>query len=314
MEYVTLGRTGVKVSRLGLGGGGRSRLGHAAGLATQDRVAIVTRALEMGITFFDTARSYGTEGIVGQGIRDVRRDSVFLSTKVGAYMKDERVLTPAELAGHVEESLRQLGTDVIDLYNFHGVLPGQYQATRDTLVGELIRQRDKGNIRFIGITERFNADPGHAMLAQAVADDCWDVMMVGFNILNQSARERVLTHTIAKGIATQAMFVVRNAMSRPERLVEVISQLVAVGRIDPEHVDRSDPLGFVLADGVATSLADAAYRFCRDEAGIDVTLSGTGSVEHLEANVASMLAPPLPDGVRDRLREIFRRVDSVTGQ
>lgn len=314
MEYVTLGRTGVTVSRLGLGGGGRSRLGHTAKLATEDRVAIIRRAMELGVTFIDTARSYGTEEIVGRGIRHVRRDGVFISTKAGSYMDDERVLTPAELAGRIEESLQRLGTDVIDLFSFHGVLPSQYAATRDTLVDELIRQRDKGKIRFIGITERFNADPGHAMLAEAVADDCWDVMMVGFNILNQSARRRVLAHTQPKGIATQAMFVVRNALSRPRRLAEVIAQLIDEGQVDPANVDQADPLGFLLADGVATSVTDAAYRFCRDEAGIDVVLSGTGSIEHLEANVASILAPPLPAAVRDHLVSIFDRVDSVTAQ
>jgi len=314
MEYVTLGRTGVTVSRLGLGAGGPSRLGHSAGLATDDRVAIVTRALELGVTFIDTARSYGTEEIVGQAIREARPDNVFISTKAGSYMNDERVLTPAELAERIEESLRRLGTDVIDLYNFHGVLPRQYEATRDTLVPELIRQRDKGNIRFVGITERFNADCGHAMLAQAVADDCWDVVMVGFNVLNQSARQRVLARTQAKGLATQAMFVVRNALSKPRRLAEVLAYLIDEGQVDPADVDLADPLGFLLADGVATSLPDAAYRFCRDEAGIDVVLSGTGSIEHIEANVVSILGPPLPNAVRDRLVRIFGGVDSVTAQ
>lgn len=314
MEYVTLGRTGETVSRLGLGGGGRSRLGHSAGLETTDRVAIVTRAFELGITYIDTARSYGTEEIVGQALREARPEKVFISTKAGSYMDDQRVLTPAELAGRIEESLRNLGRDVIDLYNFHGVLPSQYLATRDTLVPELIRQREKGNIRFVGITERFNADPAHEMLSQAVADDCWDVMMVGFNVLNQSARQRVLVHTRAKNIATQAMFVVRNAFRDPQRLAEVVAELVEQGLVSPAEVDLANPLGFLLAGGAATSLADAAYRFCRDETGIDIVLSGTGDIAHLEANVASMSRPPLPQDVRDRLVTIFDRVDTVTAQ
>jgi len=314
MEYVTLGRTGETVSRLGLGGGGRSRLGHSAGLETTDRVAIVTRALELGITYIDTARSYGTEEIVGQALRKAKPEKVFISTKAGSYMNDQRVLTLAEMAGRIEESLRNLGRDVIDLYNFHGVLPSQYLATRDTLVPELIRQREKGNIRFLGITERFNADPAHEMLSQAVADDCWDVMMVGFNVLNQSARQRVLVHTRAKNIATQAMFVVRNAFRDPRRLAEVVAELVSQGLVDPAEVDLANPLGFLLDDGVATSLADAAYRFCRDEPGMDIVLSGTGNIAHLEANVESMTRPPLPRDVRERLVRIFDRVDTVTAQ
>ena len=152
------------------------------------------------------------------------------------------------------------------------------------------------------------------MLSQAVADDCWDVMMVGFNVLNQSARQRVLVHTRAKNIATQAMFVVRNAFRDPGRLAEVVAELVEQGLVDPAEVDLANPLGFLLAGGVATSLADAAYRFCRDETGIDIVLSGTGDIAHLEANVASMTRPPLPQNVRERLARIFDRVDTVTAQ
>jgi len=314
MEYVTLGRTGQTVSRLGLGTGGPSRLGRSAGLAMDDRVAIVTRALELGVTYIDTARSYGTEEIVARAIRRTRRDNLFISTKCGAYIDDQRVLTPGELAARIEKSLRSLGTEVIDLYNLHGVLPSQYASARDVLMPELIRQQEKGNIRFMGITERFNADPGHAMLSEAVDDDCWDVLMVGFNVLNQSARGRVLARTQVAGQAVQAMFVVRNAFSKPERLAELVAELIAGGRIDPADINPSDPLGFLVADGAASSLADAAYRFCRDEAGIDVVLSGTGSIEHIEANVASILSPPLPKALRDRLIRIFDGVDSVTAQ
>ena len=55
------------------------------------------------------------------------------------------------------------------------------------------RLRDDGMIRFLAISERFGADPGHTMLQRAVDDDCWDVMMVGFNPLNPSARDRVFS-------------------------------------------------------------------------------------------------------------------------
>jgi len=314
MEYVTLGRTGQTVSRLGLGCGGPSRLGNTAGLDADEQVAIVTRALELGITHIDTARSYRTEEIVARAIAEVRPDDLFISTKSGAYFKDQRVLTPNELAERIEASLRALGVDAIDLYHLHGVLPSQYESARDTLMPELIRQQEKGTIRFIGVTERFNSDPAHQMLSQALTDDCWDVIMVGFNPLNQSARDRVLAPARAKNTGVQAMFVVRKAFSIPERLKEVLSGLIKSGEIDGADIDMSNPLGFLTENGAATSLPDAAYRFCRDEAGVDVVLSGTGSIEHLEANVASMASPALPSDVRDRLIRIFDGVDSVTAQ
>ena len=69
---------------------------------------------------------------------------------------------------------------------------------------------------------------------------------------------------------------------------------------------------FLLAE--ALSLPDAAYRFCRDEPGVHVVLSGTGNAAHLDANLASFARPPLTQQTRNRLIHIFRRVNSTTGQ
>jgi aryl-alcohol dehydrogenase-like predicted oxidoreductase len=175
------------------------------------------------------------------------------------------------------------------------------------------RLREQGKIRFLAISERFGQDTGHAMLQRALQDDCWDVMMVGFNPLNQSARERVFARTIEKEIGILIMFAVRRALSRPERLVEVLRELIERGEVDAADVDLADPLGFLVRKGGATSVPDAAYRFCRDEPGTHVVLSGTGNPAHLRANLESFERPPLPDADRRRLVRMFRRVDSVAG-
>ena len=74
--------------------------------------------------------------------------------------------------------------------------------------------RDAGKIRFLGLTERFVKDTTHAMLT-ALLDDCWDAVMVGFNLLNPSARRRILTRTSALDIGVMNMFAVRRALSGP---------------------------------------------------------------------------------------------------
>ncbi|HSQ39751.1 MAG TPA: hypothetical protein VLM78_06295 [Anaerolineales bacterium] len=89
---------------------------------------------------------------------------------------------------------------------------------------------------------------------------------------------------------------------------------MANGQLDPDDVAMDDPLGFVVREGSAISLPDAAYRFCRDEPGTHVILSGTGNLEHLRANIASFYRPALPADVRQRLVTLFARSDSVTGQ
>ena len=108
------------------------------------------------------------------------------------------------------------------------------------------------------------------------------------------------------------MFAVRDAFSQPDKLRQTIAELVRQGLVDGEAVDAQDPLGFVRP--AADSLPDAAYRFCRAEPGIHVVLSGTGNLQHLEQNVASILRPPLPDPIHQRLIELFARVDTVSGQ
>ena len=88
---------------------------------------------------------------------------------------------------------------------------------------------------------------------------------------------------------------VRRALSRPDELARVAAELVEQGRVDGADLDLDDPLGFLVHEGGAASVVEAAYRFARHEPGCHVVLTGTGSVEHLEENVRSINAPPLPD-------------------
>jgi aryl-alcohol dehydrogenase-like predicted oxidoreductase len=311
MDYVALGRTGLRVSVLGLGGGGHSRLGQKTGATAAQSEAIVRRALELGVNFIDTAEAYGTEPLIGDVLRGVNRSDVVLSTKKSP-LKDGRLITAAELAKGLEASLARLRTDWVDVYHLHGVRDEQYNAVVAELVPAMQRLRDQGKIRFLGITEAFGTDTGHAMLARAVQDLYWDVMMVGFNLLNQSARERVFTETQRQGIGVLCMFAVRDALSRPEKLRQTIDELIEQGLIDAEALNPHDPLGFLRE--VSDSLPEAAYRFCRQEPGMHVVLSGTGNIQHLEENVDAILRPPLPPEVRQRLIDLFGRVDTVSGQ
>jgi len=310
MEYATLGKTGLRVSVMGLGCGGHSRLGMSQGKSDTEASLIVREALDMGINFIDTAESYGTESAVGLGLQGVVRDRVVISTKAGVGWQDRRC-TADEFKQRVDSCLQRLQTDYVDVFHVHGVRIEEYEYACEELVPALMDLRTAGKIRFVGITEAFGPDPTHKMLVRAVQDDCWDVMMVGLNILNQSARERVLAVTQKKQIGTLCMFAVRRALSRPDALRELIAQMVTDGLI--KDVDPDDPLGFLVADGVADSVQDAAYRFCRWEPGIDLVLSGTGNVDHLKANAESLARPALPPEIVERLKSMFAGVDSVSG-
>ncbi len=312
MEYTTLGRTGLRVSVAGLGGGGHSRLGQAYGASRAQSVAVVKRALDLGINFIDTAIVYGTEDIVGEGVRG-RREKVVLSSKalVRQDRADSALITAEEFTRRLDQSLARLGTDYIDVYSLHGVTVDELDHARRVILPVLLEARAKGKIRFLGITERFIIDTTHAMLQEALKDDVWDVVMVGFNLLNQSARTRVFPVTRQKRIGVQNMFAVRRALSDERGLKEALAKAHAAGQLDLGALDAGDPLGFLRAH--AGSLIEAAYRFCRHEPGIDVVLTGTGKIDHLTENVAAINGPPLPPAARERLAALFGAVDCISG-
>ena len=188
MEYVMLGRTGLRVSVAGLGCGGFSLLGLGTGKSNAEAVALLRQALDMGVNLLDTAAAYGTEAIVGEAI---------------------------------------------------------FPLTRRHRVGTLL------------------------------------------------------------------MFAVRNIFSRPGQLVATLQQLAAEGEVPRWLAESDDPLGFLIYEGGAKSVIDAAYRFARYEPGVDVVLFGTGDPEHLRTNIASLLAPPLPEADRARLASLFGHLVGV---
>jgi L-galactose dehydrogenase len=317
MEQVVLGRTGLSVSVACLGAGGHSRLGKGTGKSLEESVAVVRAALDGGVNIIDTASAYGTEDIVGAAVEG-RRDQVVISSKAtstikGALPGTERDLTPAELRASLEASLRKLRTDHLDIFHLHAVSAGRYRYCREELVPELDRLRTEGKVRFFGITERFNADTTHEMLQLAVADDVWDVVMVGYNLLNQTASRSVFPATRARRIGTMCMFAVRWGLIQMEQARTLIGDLISRGEIDPAALDTANPLGFLLEDGHPIALTEAAYRFCRHSPGVDVVMTGTGDRRHLEDNLRAIALPPLPDAVVEKLRAAFAGVTSATG-
>src|ERR1051325_11323126 len=116
MNYVTLGRTGLRVSVAGRGGGGPSRLGMRDGASEEQCADIIRRAVDLGVNFLDTAEVYGTAGVVGRALKGRSRDKVVISTKKKFPLDDPK--DPAgETRRSIEQSLKLMGTDYIDVYH-----------------------------------------------------------------------------------------------------------------------------------------------------------------------------------------------------
>jgi aryl-alcohol dehydrogenase-like predicted oxidoreductase len=300
MEYTTLGRTGLRVSVAGLGTGGFSRLGLKSGKTEDESARLIHEAMDLGINFIDTAANYGTEGVVGKALKSISRDKVVVATKAqvrnGAGAK--------EVTASIDNSLKQMGTDYIDVFNLHGIELNEYDHAM-SVVPALLDAKQKGKIRHIGITENPINDFTNAMLKRAMNDAVWEVTMIGFHIMHQVARQNVFPATQKKGIGTLLMFAVRSIFADPPRVAREMKALADRGLVERWLGETDDPLGFLLHEGGAANMIEAAYRYARHEPGVDVVLFGTGDAEHLRKNVASLLKPPLPQADREKIAKLF---------
>jgi len=317
MRQTTLGRTNLKTTQAGLGCGGFSVLGlkkygeaHAAN--------IVRQAYNHGVRFFDTAAVYGTEPAVGIGLSGLQRDSYVISTKMR--MGDEWRENPSQhFTKSLDNSLTALKTDYVDIYNLHGITPEYYPITKELLVPEMLKAQESGKIRFLGITEHFSADSNHTMLEAALDDDIFDVIMVGYNLLNPSAAKSILPRAIAQNVGVQCMHAVRQSLSNPPQLKIDIQRILDKGQGGPGLHASENALDFLMQlrqDGTqaASSVMDAAYRYCAHKAGINIVLTGTSSEAHLVDNLNSINSQALPDYIMEKLELLFGNVNCVSGQ
>ncbi|NQU96925.1 MAG: aldo/keto reductase [Chloroflexi bacterium] len=188
MQLRQLGKNGPLVSAVCLGtwpiGGGMGAIEAGQAIAT------IHAALDAGVTFVDTAEGYrDSEDIVGRALQG-RRDEVFLATKLsGDHSKQH--MTEA-----IENSLRQLQTDRVDLYQIHSPKP---RWPVEETMGELLRLRDSGKIRYIGVSN-FSAE--QTKEAQA----CGPVTssQPNYSLLFREAEESILPHCMDHGIGVMA--------------------------------------------------------------------------------------------------------------
>ncbi len=315
MIYRTLGRTGLHVSLASLGTGGPSRLGQGTHKSEAEAQRVIHRALDLGVNLFDTAASYGdSEAILGRALRDIARDRFHLATKFlpCPNITGPPIITPEQLVESCERSLRRLQVETIDVFQFHSVMPEMYRPVADRLYDTAKRLQREGKVRFLGITEYFFPDAAHRMLELALADDLWDTIMVKYGIMNMSAEREVLPLARAHNVGVMNMSPVRVKLTRPGELEKVIRRWKAAGLIPADSLPDERPLDFLIR-GAIDSLVSAGYKFGAGHEDIATVLIGTGSVAHLEQNIASILGPPLPKADSTRLRDLFGHLAESEG-
>lgn len=287
MEYRDLGDTGIRVSAIGLGTGGASRLGLRSGSSLSKAIEVAEAAVSCGVTLIDTAPGYGTEEVVGALLTHVPRDALVVSSKVPVRDAQGSRSTRRDVRTSLERTLDAIGSDRIDLLLLHGVRPEDYEHCHGSLLPELVALRDQGLVGAVGLSESYQRDPHHHVLRRTLEDPAWDVAMVGANLLDPSAASLVREHP--RRLGTVAMHAVRWALSATDRLAAHLERTAA------EEVDASEAVADAARmlrsgrwDGL---LPAAAYSFALGLPSVASVLTGTGSLEHLNDNVQALSAP-----------------------
>jgi aryl-alcohol dehydrogenase-like predicted oxidoreductase len=190
MEYTTLGKTNIKVSRLGFGGapaGLTNYLGKYSPRSPNQRKQVISaihKAVDLGINYFDTAAAYGdgeSELIFGEGLRE-HRQKVFLATKIGSW-------SDVNVRQNLDESLKRLQVDYVDLVQIHGDTYSEEQVHQITGKGGILEvleaYRDFGKIRFLGFTTEDVNPPVYDFIASGR----FDMIQVCYNLIYQHPAE-----------------------------------------------------------------------------------------------------------------------------
>ena len=211
MEYRNFGRTGLKVSKLGLGCGGFGGVGSEPSLFGRGEdeamaFAIMDRALDLGINYFDTADSYGggrSEEMIGRWLRSRgRRDQVVLSTKVFNRMgpgPNDSGLSRRHIMQAAEDSLQRLQTDWLDLYVTHEVDPS---TPLDETLGALDGLVRQGKVRYVGAS---NIEAWRLTKALWISDRHdvarYEGVQNQYNLLNRGIEAEILPLAEDQGLA-----------------------------------------------------------------------------------------------------------------
>ena len=162
MVYNEIGKTGMRVSALSFGASSLGGVFH--GIREEEGIRAVHVAVDNGINFIDVSPYYGhlkAEQVLGKALREIPRDKYYLSTKVGRYGKNGVNMwdySAERVTRSVYESMERLGIDYIDLINVHDIefqaaLPGGLQKVVDETLPALVKLRDEGIVRHVGITD-----------------------------------------------------------------------------------------------------------------------------------------------------------------
>jgi aryl-alcohol dehydrogenase-like predicted oxidoreductase len=294
-----LGRTGADVTILGYGAMELRGQPRGPAVADEDAGRLLNAVLDAGINLIDTSVDYGrSEELIGRYVGH-RRDEYFLASKCGCPLQAPPGTPPpyphdysaANVRADVEQSLRRLGTDRLDLVQVH-MSPSRAQLETDDTVSTLRELQDAGKVRFIGMSGTLPNLPDH------IAMGVFDVFQIPYSAVQREHEDLIAAASAAGagtlirgGVARGAPAEDKNWRQGPLGLAEGEGRRRWEGsELDSSALNGMSPMEFML-------------RFTISHPGLSTTIVGTSNVDHLRANIAAAENGPLPADVYEQAKK-----------
>ncbi|CAI1005715.1 L-glyceraldehyde 3-phosphate reductase [Serratia quinivorans] len=310
MKYLKLGNTDLNVSRICLGCmtyGEPSRGNHAWTLPEESSRPLLKQALDAGINFFDTANSYSdgsSEEIVGQALRDyARRDQVVIATKVYFPLSNlQQGLSRAKIMQSIDDSLKRLGTDYVDLLQIHR---WDYETPLEETLEALHDVVKAGKARYIGASSMYAWQFAKALYTADLHGWTRFVSMQNqYNLIQREEEREMLPLCAAEGIAVLPWSpLARGRLTRPWG--ETTARLVS-DQVGKNLYDETEGIDAIIAERVASIAeergvprAQIALAWLLSKPVVSAPIIGVSRHDHLEDAVAAVDLELTPEEIAE---------------
>jgi aryl-alcohol dehydrogenase-like predicted oxidoreductase len=290
MKYKMLGKTGIRVSAVGLGT--MVHAGHFGPMKDSESIGAIETALDLGVNFIDTSDAYGagySETLLGNALKG-KRDKVVLATKGGNVMvgpnRGKRIFEADYISRVMDESLQRLRTDYVDLYQLHN--PTVDVIERGEVWQVLERAKQAGKIRHYGVSIN-TMEEGIA----AVRDGRAETIQVEYNLLTQEPAERIFPLAQQTNVGIIARIPLKRGIltgkltrADEERFQgEDVRARTFKGEAFAKELAKADQLGFLVHGSVKT-LGQAALAFCLAHPAVSVVIPGARNAAQMRENAS----------------------------